>query len=276
MSATNQTSNYELPLFIGTDKPSWLGDFNGAMNAIDTAIKGRADDIGSLETRMTATETVANTASSNASTALTNASNAATAASSAQSTADSAATAASAAQTTANTGVSNAATAQTTANTANSTAQSALTLANSNAANIAKFNLTTFADIAYTDITTTYGSINSGSNVSVAKNSDGSLAKIYGNVIVNNPNVGSTTLVKVTIPTSLRPESNFTIKNAGIKRYVNSTSVQTVSSQDITVKTTGDVEIEFNAFSDTSSITVMLMPCLYWVKDFGDTPTPEA
>ena len=38
MSATNQTTNYQLPLFIGSDKPSWLGDFNGAMNKVDTAL----------------------------------------------------------------------------------------------------------------------------------------------------------------------------------------------------------------------------------------------
>ena len=38
MSATNSTVNINLPLFIGTDKPAWLTDWNGAMNAIDTAI----------------------------------------------------------------------------------------------------------------------------------------------------------------------------------------------------------------------------------------------
>ena len=40
MSATNKTSYYELPVFIGTDVPSWLGDWNNAMNAIDGAING--------------------------------------------------------------------------------------------------------------------------------------------------------------------------------------------------------------------------------------------
>lgn len=40
MSATNATTNYSLPLFIGTDKPAWLVDWNGAMSAIDAAIKG--------------------------------------------------------------------------------------------------------------------------------------------------------------------------------------------------------------------------------------------
>lgn len=36
MSATNKTTYLELPNFIGTDVPSWLGDFNGAMEKIDT------------------------------------------------------------------------------------------------------------------------------------------------------------------------------------------------------------------------------------------------
>ena len=39
MSATNATTNYELPVFIATDKPAWLVDWNGAMNTIDSAIK---------------------------------------------------------------------------------------------------------------------------------------------------------------------------------------------------------------------------------------------
>lgn len=36
MSATNNTTYLNLPQFIGTDVPSWLGDFNGAMEKIDT------------------------------------------------------------------------------------------------------------------------------------------------------------------------------------------------------------------------------------------------
>lgn len=38
MSATNKTAVYELPIFLGTDVPSWLTDWNGAMGDIDTAI----------------------------------------------------------------------------------------------------------------------------------------------------------------------------------------------------------------------------------------------
>lgn len=35
MSATNETTNYKLPLFVDNDQPTWLGDFNGAMNKVD-------------------------------------------------------------------------------------------------------------------------------------------------------------------------------------------------------------------------------------------------
>lgn len=38
MSATNTTTHYNLPLFEATDKPTWLGDWNGAMTALDSAI----------------------------------------------------------------------------------------------------------------------------------------------------------------------------------------------------------------------------------------------
>lgn len=38
MSASNKTPNYELPIFIGTDKPSWLTDFDSAMTKIDEAL----------------------------------------------------------------------------------------------------------------------------------------------------------------------------------------------------------------------------------------------
>lgn len=38
MSATNKTTYYELPIFIGTDTPSWLGDWNSAMKALDSAM----------------------------------------------------------------------------------------------------------------------------------------------------------------------------------------------------------------------------------------------
>lgn len=47
MTATNKTENYELSQFVGTDRPTWLGDYNGDMSKIDAQLKQNADDIAS-------------------------------------------------------------------------------------------------------------------------------------------------------------------------------------------------------------------------------------
>lgn len=47
MSATNHTKNYSLSQFVGADRPTWLGDYNGDMTKIDAQLKRNADDIAS-------------------------------------------------------------------------------------------------------------------------------------------------------------------------------------------------------------------------------------
>lgn len=47
MTATNHTKNYNLSQFTGTDRPTWLGDYNGDMAKIDAQLKQNADDIKS-------------------------------------------------------------------------------------------------------------------------------------------------------------------------------------------------------------------------------------
>lgn len=43
MSSTNKTPNYDLSQYVGTDKPTYLGDYNGDMLKIDTQMKENAD-----------------------------------------------------------------------------------------------------------------------------------------------------------------------------------------------------------------------------------------
>lgn len=38
MTATNHTANYNLSQFEATDRPTWMGDYNGDMSKIDAAI----------------------------------------------------------------------------------------------------------------------------------------------------------------------------------------------------------------------------------------------
>lgn len=60
MSATGSTTNYDLPQFEENDIPSWLTDFNDAMEKIDSAIhnvaasSGEPADYQQLKTNVTA------------------------------------------------------------------------------------------------------------------------------------------------------------------------------------------------------------------------------
>lgn len=73
MSATNHTTNYNLPIYIATDKPKYLTDFNNAMQTIDSAIKGVADsfpdNVTEIQEQLTQTTQTANNAKSTADTA---------------------------------------------------------------------------------------------------------------------------------------------------------------------------------------------------------------
>nr|UWD62504.1 MAG: hypothetical protein [Bacteriophage sp.] len=59
MTATNHTANYNLSQFAGTDRPTWLGDYNGDMAKIDAQLKKNADGITSAAGGL---KTVAHTA----------------------------------------------------------------------------------------------------------------------------------------------------------------------------------------------------------------------
>ena len=49
MASTNKTPNYDLSQYIGSDKPTFLGDYNSDMSKIDTAMKNNSNKINSIE-----------------------------------------------------------------------------------------------------------------------------------------------------------------------------------------------------------------------------------
>lgn len=135
MGHTNSTPNIGLPQFIGTDKPTWLGDVNGAMSAIDTKI-------GSIDAAIATTDAKADNAVADASGAVTTATNA----------------------------VNTAGAASTTATQANNLATQALTVAN-NTANLCSQSIVpnvtantnaigTLADLTTTDKSNLVNAIN--------------------------------------------------------------------------------------------------------------------
>lgn len=63
MSSTNKTTNYKLSQYIGTDKPTYLGDYNGDMLKIDNQMKVNSDSASNATSAAGAAQAVADKAS---------------------------------------------------------------------------------------------------------------------------------------------------------------------------------------------------------------------
>ena len=249
MSSTNKTPNYDLSQFIGSDKPAWLQDYNGDMNKIDTGIKNASD--------------IANGANGKADANTTNIGDLSYLSTSAKNNLVSAV----------NEVDSKAETAQGTANSASASANSALTKAEGleNSLNINVFqNLT---------LTTSTGSLSGGSNIRVARNSDGSLAKIYGHVRILNPSTSGDTTI-TTSDTGLRPESPIVFQ--GCTQFERALKVRiTGTTQDITIPYSAELDYTLNTdgtitatlpfgASSLQEFTITFIACLLFIKDFGE------
>lgn len=73
MSSTNKTTHYELSQYVGSDKPTYLSDYNGDMLKIDTGINAAKTTADTASTAATTAQTTAETAQTTANTAVTNA-----------------------------------------------------------------------------------------------------------------------------------------------------------------------------------------------------------
>lgn len=251
MSSTNKTSHYNLSQYIGTDKPTYLADYNTDMSNIDTGIYGakstadtNTNSIGTLSSLTTDTKSnlvgaineVDSHADTNAGNISTNTTNIAS--------------------NTSHIGVM--------ANLDTTEKSNLVGAVNELKAAISNFNLTTYQSL--TNITGTNCTIGANT-VNLAKNSDGSLAKVYGTIAITTTATGDS---KVVIAGSgLAPESDITINCAGIMR-INGSSFSPTQF-DIVIKTNGNIEI--TKYLETSqNCLLILLPCLYFIKDFGDTP----
>lgn len=169
------------------------------------------------------------------------------------------------AKTTADTALGNANTAQTTANTANNTANSALAKSLSNESDIKRFNLTNIEIL--TNIISSQGEIVSN-GLKVATNSDGSIGKIYGFFSFNTTDGQGKVVELTTQPTNLRPKTPINIQCAGI----NQDNLNRLNQIDLNISTNGVIKISFYSNQSDSKIN-FIFPCVYFMEDFGDTPT---
>lgn len=238
MSSTNKTTNYELSQFLGTDKPAWLSDYNTDMSKIDAQMKLNADGVttatGSASTANTSIGTLANL-TTDAKTDLVSAINEVD---------------------------SHADTAQNSANSASDTA---------NANTITINNLISYLNLQSTGgnltITTNSGTIVAPS-VKSAKNTDGTLGKIYGKFIINNP-TASTTIITIS-DTGLRPTENINIDGLISLVAYTSSGISYVTSTSLTIKTDGTAQINITGGAGFDHADIFMPPCVLFMQNFGD------
>lgn len=277
MASTNKTTNYELSQYVGSDKPTYLTDYNQDMSKIDAGIhaaKSEADtnatSIGDL-TSLTTTAKTSLVAAANEIDAdvATNTNNIAT-------------------------NTSNIATNTThigTLSNLTTTAKTDLVVAsneiNAKIGNIANLETDTkTSTVAAINEIATYLNLNDISTVkaykdssyttelrtiTVAKNSDGSLAKIYGYVgnFAPSANGDQTAYIQ---DIGLRPDSQLTISYSGFS-YGHNLNVSNRPAT-IVINTDGSATITAYADNSTTNFYIQLIPCLLFIKDFGDVPVP--
>lgn len=227
MASTNKTQNYELSQYIGSDKPTYLGDYNTDMLKIDTQMKRNADNVASVGATAT-------TASETANTALENASNA-----------------------------------QTSANSANNIATTALQKANTNETKIVNIenllNLNDIINYQAGNMTFQNCSLIAGS-LTVASNNNGSVGKIYGNMVIQNDGTNQVKHILIS-GTHLRPDTPIVLNPVGI--FSGTPGI----SEPISVSIDRNGNLDFTVYgSATGTGNVIIFPCIYFMKDFGDIP----
>jgi hypothetical protein len=252
MASTNKTTHYELSQFLGTDKPAWLTDYNSDMSKIDTGINtaqstATAAD-GKSDANTTAIGTLENL-TTDAKTSLVAAINEVD---------------------------GHADTAQNTANNANTNAGAAISSLQNLETYLTLGTQTTYlADATHNQITTNQGTMAS-SSITVSRNSTGTLGKVYG-TIRHKPNSTGTQTIYINFDTGLRPDTDITISPVG--EFYGSTSSFNSANMPVEVtlkvKTNGYVEISYYAeFVPANFYFGFLFPSLYFIKDWGDAPTP--
>lgn len=250
MSHTNQTTNYGLPQFVGTDKPTWLNDVNGAFSTVDTQMKANADSATQANTN--ATTAVTNTGD------LTNLNT---------TNKTSLVSAVNEVNTTVGTVSGVASSASATATQAN---EKATTLENA-------FNMTQFGTIAKSDCTIV-NLTGGGVGMRYAVNADGSIGKLYGTLQAFQPNNANQDAT-ITFNTPFRPSQNIDINGACVMIEVGTSNTSTdavISNFITTFKPNGDVTLTIGSYWYNRKLSFYFAPCLYFMKDFGDAPlNPE-
>lgn len=247
MASTNKTANIDLSQYIGTDKPTYLGDYNSDMLKIDAAVHANT---GNITANATSIGTLSNLTTTNK-TNLVNAVNEVDG--------------------NCDTNTTNMGTLSNLTTTNKTTLVNAI---NEVVSNIANFNLTSYKQFTNDDFTMENGTL-AAHDLFLAKNSDGSLCKLYGALrftsTVNQSSAGKLTIAN----TGLTPSEEFTVATLGLIFASESGSIVSPGSVNVTFKTNGTIEIALPTLRASRTYNAYIHPCLLYVTNFGDVSPSE-
>ena len=256
MASTNHTQYYNLPQYIGTDKPTYLVDFNQAMASIDAGIhaaKSKADNNENNITTLTGTVGGLSTTVGQHTTSIGNLD-------------------------TAVGGLSTAVGNITDLNTIDkSSVVNAVNEVNVKASNF--LNFSSITNYETNQLTYTSCTARGGSGITFAVDQDYGYAKLYGYVSVNKTASGD---FSITIPdTGFRPATAFTVNGGGFVVNCGTNYIPTsINPLAITFNTNGTVTLSgtvsvASQSGNYSFSKLFLMNSVIVLKDFSDVPQPE-
>lgn len=255
MSATQRTENYNLPIFIETDKPAWLVDFNGAMRSIDAQMKANAEAIVLKSPILTFQDTAdidftktGDIVTANLQSAITDKVGRALITPLAAPAAEQLVAI------------------DTNGNQAAVEIGSGL-LNDNGTLKAIDLNLTDQGTGTISGFIT--GTSLAGGSINYSLNSDASIGKIYGTIGVTKTTSGDSALSLDTGIIVDAPASSYNIIPVGISFAGNSF----VGGVSYSIETNGHVILHLTARGNNQTWTY-LYPCMYIFKDFGDTPQP--
>ena len=259
MSATNTTTNYGLPIFIETDKPAWLVDFNGAMRAIDTQMKTNADAIATKSPILTFNDTaeIDFTKSGDIITA-----NLASGVSDKVGRALVTPISAPAADQIVGINTNGA--------QENLDIGAGLTISNG-VLSSEDFNLTDITTYQANQLTSSTSGITvTAGSITVALNADKTIGKVYGGLTLTST-LSSRTGTTITIPKKVAPGPlPYNIAPAGFAwRDIAQAGVGNFGSVTMRVEADGTLSLSYSAHANHTTLCA-IWPCIYFFRDFGD------
>ena len=243
MSHTNSTANYSLPQFVGSDKPAWLTDVNGAMTSIDSQMKANADSASTANASATTANSNIGTLANLKTTAKTNLVSAVNEV---------------------NTGLG---TVSGVASSASSTANSAKSAID---ALTEYLSLSIYTNVTWTCISGSVINQSTTVNTTSARNANGTLGKFYGDLHFDVTSQNGVTFKSS--DTGFRPTSSFNIVGFATKQDVtpSTSSGHDVTPLSIKFNTDGTLEFTLSAYWYNKNVLINFFNSLLFIQDFGD------